>query len=413
MKKIKYFISFVLILLFYNNLAFAQSDYQIFKNFKTEFQQLENAIKNADSLSEVQQIADEVNSFSDKYVINKELLDKSLYPDNFMSSIEKLRLDLNTRRRDFTKISALQTQVTNLNLQIDQLNATNTELINQVQKLEAQSKKDKSKLSQLEKSISDLKASMQKRDELVLNMLDSLLPAGFRERASLTTKEKQKIFSEAEKTNVISNIKRAIDDNISFLEVTTLEQEDINEIKRQQQEFQRTWQNIGPTIIDIYSEKGENIKNVERIDSSFSAWNSAINNEAWNSIKQSFADRGINLNKFSNGNEFTQTVTNFVDDEIKNADVKGRQAENTYNTFVDSVWFGNIKPNWIPFLIDNKMLSDSQKDSIETKIAQWKDKVSPSSFNLIYLLIAVILIILTAIFFRRRSSKKKEEETNT
>lgn len=405
--------SFILIFIFLiSNTLFPQSDYQIVKDFKQKSAEFEQEIKNADSLSALQNLNEEINKFSDEYVIHKELLDKSLYPDDFMGSIQKLKNQLNLRRGDFTKITTLQTQVSGLQAQFEQLNLQNAELLAKVKNLEEQTKNDKSKLINLQKSIADLRYSIKKRDLLVMNMLDSLMPSGFMENGSLSSKEKEKVYSEAEKINIFSNIKRAVNDNIRFLEITTLKPNDIKEIKRQKNEFEKTWQNIGPAIIDIYSDKGENINNLKSIDSSFSMWNQAINAEAWNSIRQEYTNKGIYLDKFSNSKEFTQSLTNYIDDELKNTGEKNEESINNYNNFVDSLWEGKIRQEWMPFLTENNMISDAQKDSIETKIAQWENKTGPASFNWLYILIAVLIIIAVIFVIKKSSSRRSSKSEN-
>lgn len=409
MKKLNASFIFIIILLLCKPL-FSQSDYQILQDFKGKAAELEKAIENVDSLSELQKLSEEINDFSDEYVIHKELLDKSLYPGDFISSIQRLKNKLNLRRHDFTKITTLQAQVSGLQSQLDQLNLQNSELLAKVKNLETQVKNDKSKFDDLQRNIAELRSSIQKRDLLVMNMLDSLMPSGFMENGSLSSKEKEKVYSEAEKINIFSNIKRAVNDNIRFLEITTLKPDDIVEIKRQKNEFEKTWQNIGPAIIDIYSAKGENVRNLKSIDSSFSMWNQAINTEAWNSIRQEYTNKGIYLNKFSNGKEFVHSLSDYIDDEIKTSSSESsEEAIKNYENFVDSLWEGKIKHEWLPFLTENKMISDSQKDSIETKIAQWENQVNPNGFNWLYILIAVLIIILTFVFFRSRSSSKKTE----
>ncbi|HVO75626.1 MAG TPA: hypothetical protein VMT35_16465, partial [Ignavibacteriaceae bacterium] len=199
-------------------------------------------------------------------------------------------------------------------------------------------------------------------------------------------------------------------DNIRFLEVTSLKPDDIEQIKKQQRDFAKIWKNVGPKIIEIYSEKNQNVNYLKDIDADFSRWNTAINEEAWNSIGEEFKNRGINLTNFSNGKEFVKSVSSFADDEIKNKDVKGeKEAENTYKTFADTVWFGKVKETWVPYLQDNKMLSDSQKDSIEVKLSHWKDEVVPGGFNWIYIVIAVLIIIILYLITRRRSPREPKE----
>jgi len=388
--------------------SFAQSDYEIVQNFKQKYQEIEQAIKDADSLSDINTIPDRIDQLRSEYLPNKELLDKSLYPEDFDGVFSKLRNAYALRSQDFVQIDVLHTEVTGLKEQVDTLNRRNTDLLNMVQMLEEQSKTDRTRIAQLEKAVAELKASLQKRDEVVMSMIDSLLPPSYRGKEQLSAEEQQEVFSEAEKNNVLFHIKRSVRDNIRFLEVTTLYPEDISEVKDEQEEFTRIWRSVGPKLVDIYSAKGKSTNELKEIDAAFTEWNSAINREVWESINEEFSENDVGLRSFSNGDEFTETLSSYISDEINNADTKGEEAETAYKNF-DSTWSSSIKPEWIPFLLDNKMLSEAQQDTIETKLADWKDKVYPAAFNWLYVVVAVLIIAVIILFFRRKSPKQAQE----
>jgi hypothetical protein len=120
----------------------AQSDYETVQNFKQKYHQIEKDIKNSQSLEGLDEVYNRINSLKDEYASYHELLDKSLYPDNFNKSFDKLVNVYNTRKKDFTQIDILQTQVTGLKEQLDSLNRYNEELIKRVELLE-KSKSDK------------------------------------------------------------------------------------------------------------------------------------------------------------------------------------------------------------------------------------------------------------------------------
>ena len=164
------------------------------------------------------------------------------------------------RKGDFTQISELETKVSELNMQIDDLNKRNVELMAKVRDLTEQSKIDKNKIAQLQRSVAALRSSLRKRDELVMSMIDSLMPADFRNSGTLSNQEKQGVFSEAQKKNIIENVQNAIDENIRFLKVTNLKPDDIKSIKEKQQQFEKTWKSFGPKIIEIYSRKEKKLK---------------------------------------------------------------------------------------------------------------------------------------------------------
>jgi uncharacterized coiled-coil DUF342 family protein len=403
MKNDKFLKSLILIFLFFTGLALAQQDYQIVQNFKNMQQEIENAITNADSLGELEEISNDIDNLKNNYRQYKNLLDKSLYPQDFNSSIEKLNNQWVLRKGDFTKINVLKTQVTELKDQFDLLNQRNNELIQQVSQLEEQSKKDKQKIAELERSVAQLKASLQKRDDLVMTMIDSLIPASSRVQ-NLSSEEKNKVISEAKKVSLISNILKSIHDNIKFIELTKLNPNDVTQMKKQEEDFAKMWQSAGPKIIDIYSEKDENVNHLKEIDSAFTEWHNAINEEPWNTINYEFAKYNINLPSFKNGEQFTSTMTSYIDDEIKNVNIKGKEeSEQEYKYFVDSVWFSKVKSGWFPFLIDNKMIDVNQKDSVENKIAKWNDEIHPSKLNWLYIVIGMLVIIIAILLFRRKS----------
>ena len=404
MIKLKMIFYTSLFFLLINLTAFSQQDdYSIVKKFKELFQEIEFQIKQADSLDQLDDIEVQIDNLQQNYIGHKVLLDKSLYPDDFTTSITKLRKQLFTRKGDFTKITVLTTKVSELTIQVEQLNEQSKALIAKVQDLAELSKSDHDKISQLQKSIASLRVSLRKRDDLVISILDSILPAGFTNAGNLSSNEKQKIISKASETNIIDNIEKAINENIRFLQVTTLAPDDIESMNAKRQKFENTWRNVGDKISGIYSAKSKNTYNFIRIDSSFAEWNEAINMAGWNSIKNTFANNGIYLNNFTNGKEFTSVIKNFTLDEIKNVDLKNETSKNDYKAFADSGWFGTIKPTWVPFLIDNNMLTEAQKDTIEANIARWKEAVEPNTISIWIYIIGGVLILMLIVLFTRKN----------
>jgi hypothetical protein len=379
---------------------YAQSDYEIVQSFKQKYSRIEEDIKYSQSLEKLDSIYTRINALKSEYASHRGLLDKSLYPDDFAKSFDKLMSAYNVKRNDFTQINVLQTEVTTLQVQLDSLNRHNADLLNRVQVLEQQSKSDKSRLAQLEKTIGELRVSLQKRDDLVMNMVDSLLPQPNTGKA-LSPQEQQEIYNKLGENNVLYNIKLLLSDNIRFIEITKLYPEDVDDIKGQQDDFARLWRSIGPRMVEIYSGKGDT-NYLKDIDESFTRWKDALEQGVWKAINSEFAKYNINLSKFSSGRDFTRVATSFIKDEIKNAGVKSHgEALITYKNFADSAWYGDIKPVWVSNLIDYKMLTEAQKDTIEQKISEWNEKVSPAKMDYLFILVAVVAIIIILIFFFR------------
>ena len=387
----------------------AQSDYEMVQSFKERYNNLASGIKSATSLDDLDNLTTEVENLKRDFSGKKEILDQSLYPENYNSSFEKLFSAIDLRRGDFTSIDVLKTEVTTLKSEIDLLDKRNNELINQITVLESQRRKDAATVSKLEKLVSDLRATILKRDELVFSIVDSLTPKLAGDVSTMTQQDKEQVYSQVEKNNILAVVKKSLRDNSRFLEVTSLKVDDLENVKRQEQNFVTMWRKVGPKLVDVYANQGDKTAELKDIDNLFSVWSNRIRREAWESINEEFSLNNINLPAFNNGEEFTNVATQFISDEIKNYGVKSKQeSEQVYSVFADSVWFNKITTEWMPYLIDNKLLSTQQKDAIEKKIAEWKSVVAPQSYTWLYAVIglAVVFIVILVIILRKKKPLK-------
>lgn len=402
--KSNYFINLILLLIVFGFIssAFAQSDREIVDKFKAEYTAIEKSIKDATTSQELTLVLDKITILKQDYAQHKELLDKSLYPDKYDESIEKLNNAYLLRQGDFSTIDVLQTEVGELKQQVEFLNKRNNELLIQVQKLEAQREKDAKTIKKLENLVVELRSSIRERDELVLSMIDSLMPPTMRDKESLTIEDKNMVASEEKKDNVLSNVKTTIRDNIRFIQATSLKPKDLDSIREQQKDFVTKWQKVGVKLVEVYAEDGSKSAELKQIDELFNEWTAAIKQEAWVSIADEFSLNGIELMTFKNGDDFTASVETFINDELKNLGVKSEEdSKRIYAQFADSTWFATIQPVWMNYLIENKMLTDENKNKMESKIAEWKNALYPSNWW-IYLIIAFVVIAGAAFFFMKR-----------
>jgi hypothetical protein len=399
----------LILLLFTSMPVLAQSDYEMVQSFKERYSNLNSGIKSATSLDDLDNLTTEVENLKRDFSGKKEILDQSLYPENYNSSFEKLFSAIELRRGDFTSIDVLKTEVTTLKSEIDLLDKRNNELINQITVLESQRKKDAATISKLDKLVSDLRATILKRDELVFSIVDSLTPKLAGDVSTMTQHDKDQVYSQVEKNNILAVVKKSLRDNSRFLEVTSLKADDLENVKRQEQNFTTMWRKVGPKLVDVYAGMGDKTTELKDIDNLFSVWSNRIRREAWESINEEFSLNNINLPAFNNGEQFTNVITQFISDEIKNYGVKSKgESEQVFSVFADSVWFGKISTEWMPYLIDNKLLSTQQKDGIEKKIAEWKSVVVPQSLTWLYAVIglAVVFIVILVIILRKKKPLK-------
>jgi hypothetical protein len=397
--------------------SLAQSDYDIVQGFKYGHKEIEQQIEDATSLEELNIVVDKINELKDEYKKHKELLDKSLYPDKFDKSIQKLNAAFVLRQKDFATIDVLQTEVVELETQVDYLTERNNEIIAMIDELENKRRKDQKTIAELEEFVEELRNSIMERDKLVLAMMDKLVPPIMREKATLSTEDKTIVRRLEKKDDVLENIKISMRDNMRFLEATSLNPADIQTVQEQQEQFANMWQVIGPRLVDAYAEKSKKAEELKEIDSLFVEWyHKSVDQNVWRSIRNEFRLKGINLKEFNFGDEFVESVNLFIKDEIKNLGVKSSVAsEKTFTDFTDSTWFKSIKPVWVPYLIEGGLLTTEQKDEIEADIEKWKDELYPSKwwlYLILWIVIVAILVPVILFIIKRRKSKDMLVEKN-
>jgi hypothetical protein len=413
-----FFLIFFLAAFVLNQNTFAQSDREKVNNFDSRFKQNESAIKNAASLDECNVIGENIAKLKEEFATAKTLIEKSLqinYDEEFL----KIERALEVRKGDFTQIIQLTTEVGSLKDKVSELSQQNEGLISQIKQLNIRTAKDAATIASLTKLVAQLKSNIEQRDQLVRGIIDSLLQEFVKTPGTLNEAEKQAVYKKVDNGNLFYNIERTISDNVQFMKVTQMKAEDLSKMKEQYTDFNKVWRQVGPKLAEVYLNRRDKAAQVANIDAMFNDWNLRINDEMWGQVNKLFRDYKIALLPFRNGDQFVNSVTSFVDDEIKNYGVKSKtESEKTFSAFTDSVYFKTVQPVWVPVLIENNLMTSANKDSVEKRITTWKEKVAPGSkMNWVYILGAVVIIGLIAAYFMKGKKKKviaeekKEEQS--
>jgi hypothetical protein len=390
-----------------NQTVSAQSDYDKTQNFKNRYKQLEDAIKMAASLDECNVISENILKLKEDFTGDIPLLDKSLYPDNYESSFTRIERALEIRKGDFTQIVGLRTEVGSLKDKISEISQENAGLLVQIKQLSIKTTKDAQTISSLQKLVSQLKANIAQRDELVRGIIDSLLAQFVKSPNTLNEAEKQAIFKKVDNGNLFFNIERTISDNIQFMKVTQTTPDDLSKMKAQYKDFNKVWHQIGPKLSVVYLNKKDKAQQIANIDNMFSEWNMRIDDEMWGQINKLFREKKLAVLPFKSGDQFVNSVNSFIDDEIKNINVKSSsESKNTFYAFTDSVYFKTVQPVWVPILIENNMMTTANKDSIEKRISIWKEKAASGRTNLIYIALGVVIFALIVLLILKGKKKK-------
>jgi len=407
---------FFTLLVFLNGLNFAQSDFEIKQSFLTKYKQIEVSIEYASDAAECSGIANQIEKLKNEFVAHATMLNDALYPDDFTTAIAKLNKKLSIRQTDVSQIGDLKVQVGELNDQLLKLNQENSELMYQVQSLRRGAVKNAKTIDSLKFLVKRLSAKLKERDELVMSMVDSLFQQITVIPASVNDYESNGVFKKIASTNFFENIKRSVSDNLKFMRVTILTSDDLNEIRGQQEEMSARWQKVGPSLAKVYLQSKQQAAEVNQINNLFNEWKQQIDDQVWERVYAIFEKKNIHLIQFNSGDEFTNSISSFVQDEIKNYGVKGKdESDKTYALFVDSVWFKEVEPKWLPYLLNDKMITEANKDSLDSRIKEWKEKVSPSQFPLwiIYVVVGIIMVTVVSIVIFRKPVKVEQDKTES
>lgn len=383
------------------NALIAQSDYEKVQEFQIQTRHLSQAINNSISIEELDSLKTIVNYFKKLYEDDKELLDQSLFPENYTSTFAKLENEIESRRVGLSQISELQEEVIALKGEIQILNEKNADLLARIKEYQAIGGKDTKSLTELRNLVDDLRKSLKQRDELVRSIVDSLLSDFIKHPMSLNAAEKQNIFDKIETGNLFYNIEKTVRDNMDFLNVTELNPEDLGELKEDQVRFYNMWKKMGPRLADVYIERGQRAGEVAYITNLFAQWNQKLDAQIWERVHRALKENNVQVNKFQDGNEFTRILKEYINNR------KLEAGKDEFDNFENLVWTRSLKTNWIPILVDNGMITVQQRDEIQDAVDDWYEMYERETPFYWYIAIAIIVTVFFIIFIPKWKKKNK------
>jgi hypothetical protein len=389
------------------------SERLIVNKFEESIKELSLFADSAKTVQDCAEISSMLDAIEVKFAEKRDLLDRALYPDDYSKTIEKLRGKLLIRRNDlgvietqYSRIAELEIQVLGLSNKIDSLDQENEKLSNTIKRLSG----NKALVDSLKMVINKLRQNLIDRDEVIFSLVDSLFLQYDKNVANMTDVEKQSVYGKLERRNVFTGLKKSVEDNLNFLRTTNLTPTDYVEIARQNSQFTSQWKGVGPKLANIYLSGKKKTDEVAQIDSLLGVWSKEVDRSNWGTLNTILTKNGINIKPFNNGDEFTANFTAHIDELIKNTmeepeDVRAKQ----FNAFNDNVWKNNIKPTWLPVLLESGKLTEEQVQKIENAVDNWKSAVSPIS-PIVYIGIAVVIIAIVIGLAMRLRKKPDEQE---
>lgn len=386
-----------------------QSDFQIKQNFDRDHAQMLDALKAVQSSQDVEQLMRDINDMERRYRDNATLLNRILYPETLQARMATLRELGQATAAHIARINEKGDTVIVLEERI-------AELTNDATRYQQRADSLNNELNAMRRSrdanaaqARRLRQELDKRDSFIIKMVDSTFIAYQSVNLqSLSPAERRGLALEIDAQNVMGYIESVVDNNISFLNThTQLSTQDFLRLYSVQVEFSRMWENMGYDLAQIYvseTRRGERLSSiVTKIDS----WQNLIDNAAWTTLSDAFAQKNIELRPFSNSLQFYTSLNTYLDQAIARAQESGSEEEVArYQRFAD-FWFGDVKPRWQQYLVSANLMTHENFNTIDQKLTEWKLHAQPTSYTtLIFLGLAILVIlILLALWIRERGKK--------
>lgn len=385
------------------------SDRAVVEKFTIAIKELYRGVDSATSAQDCADISASTEQMESEFAAHKELLDRALYPEDYATTITKLKERLFIRQKDLgvieaqmVRIAELEGQVRELSGKIITLTGENDKLLTQLNNLQRAhalnmeaATTDRVVVDSLNMLFARLRQNVKERDNLIFALVDSLFMQYDKDIASMNDVERQGISVRLERRNVLTNIKKSISDNLQFIESTSLSPNDYAEIARQHQRFSSQWNGLKQKLASIYLAGQQKKNETVFIDSLLSIWSSKVDQGTWKSLRGLLKKGGLQSESFSSGDEFAERFSDCVDAEISNRKQESSDERlKRFNTFNDQVWKPDLAATWLPVLAGSGKITADQKAEIEKKFESWRSAVTPVSPLVDVLVAAFILLLL-------------------
>ena len=397
------FIILLSVFLFTFSSAQERSNSEVKRDFEKEYKGMLKSISEADTPEKIAAVGEKVNAFEADYKPHREFLNKALFPDDFDASIEKLKAQFTYSEQKIkaigesaARIAELETQVATLTDQVNTLSGENTSLL-------AQLKEAKAERDSLQKVVTTLRTNIAKRDRAIFALVDSLF-LQYDKNIQPTGDVQKSQQAKLERSNVLSNVKRAAADNIEFLSSTLLSGSDVAKLYAEQRKFESSWNGVKKMIGDAYLSNKEKAREIPAIDTMIIQWRAKVDESFWKALNNLFSNAKLPVAPIMSANEIHPALARFIDDQITGAEKKSdADPYDAYQAFV-KIWSEELKPVWVPVMKENSMITDANVADIDTKVQLWYSKVKPSNWML-YSLIGLFVIALAYIVYGRMKQK--------
>jgi len=381
-----------LIMILAGTTAFAQqSDYRIQQDFRAEYNDIAETIDSAVSSDDVSSITDEIDQLEADYSGYSELLNAALYPETFQERISDLRERLEGTQSNIVVVEELNERIGQLQAEMEDLRNQVTQMDEQASALRQRIDRSAANERRLSALVTQYRQNIEARDTFVMEFLEDLLS-----RYQSMDAQTQSDIAEASESmddNPLSIIQTILSEYINQSDMdSNLEAPDYVSMRAQHAYFAEVWEDIGERMANTYASESP-VQARQEITDLLSTWEASINNKLWNALSTAFNQNGIELQSFSNGDDFAVALNAYVDNAIETAIAENEQANyDSYENFSD-FWNSRVKGDWGELLVNGNVLSQTQMAEIDVKLGDWARNAEPVS-NLMFILFLISLAVI-------------------
>lgn len=383
------------------------SDFEIQKQFKTEYNKLQKQVDSVSIADSASAIVEKINAFEKEYQPHADLLDKALYPESFTEQVNKLKSNAKMAANRLQKMDKQDEQLSTLQLRLLAYQEHVEELTQDADSLRQAMEESIQSERELSGMVRNYRKNLEERDELILSFIDSTIVA-YQKMDLQALKDLEnmdqstRIESNGDALKMIRDISA---ENLAILKENSekLRIEDYVRMQSVQQRFEDMWSRMGDKIIQVYG--GRNADELgEEVNKNIAQWDSLLDKQTFASLNDSLQSQGLEVKNFTSGDEFYNSLSAYLDKEIK--DSKNGSSEASYNNFQKFRNFWNkVEREWSSDFVKADIMSNKQMATISTKTDRWSENAEPESNMMLYLLIgtAILALVLGGLLIREKN----------
>ena len=394
----------VLTLLLSANWVIAQqSDYQIQQNFLQKYESVLAELNTASSVDQIDSISSMIIALRNEFIAHESLLNTALYPNSFEKEMEELSRQSKASEQKLLVIENQIDQLTQLNDQLSSYKSELTILSQQRDSLYKAILKSEESEKNLTKLVRQYRKSLELRDNIILDVIDSLLIV-YDESNKISIGEEPGLEKKLGVENPLDLIIQIIEENIEFVSTNNkvLSVEDHLRMYALQRHFQEKWFSIEDNMMKAYAGTNQKVWK-QQIDAKIKEWRIAASQKMWASMDQYLEFSDLELEAFDNNYSFFVALDSFIKEAHKRSEeeVLSSDSYSQYKAFQE-FWSGKIKNDWGAFIRDADVLTISQISSIDDQLVNWEEEARPVHPMLIVLIVftAVLLIGFSMAMFK-------------